>query len=382
VNGFAKGAAGVRPELAEGIVAALNDGVVPLVHSLGSVGVSDLGPMAELAEGLLEHGYFELAENEGLALVNNNAFSTGWAALGVRAAERFLEEAEAAAALDLEAFGANLNMVHPVVGEMRPYPGLVKSIARQRCLLTGSSLFQPGIPRHLQDPLTFRGIPQINGAARDALSYVRHIVEIELNSAQGNPAVVVAERRIVSIANFEVAALAAALDFARICLAPVVGSAAERSVKLLQGPHSGLPAGLAPEADTGEDALAEYAGACQSIAAEARTLARPVSYELVSTTKADGIEDRTTMAPLAARLLDEMVELSSRVVAIELLVAAQAVDLRRPERLGEGTARVHAALRELLPFLGPGDVLAADIEPLVEAVRAGHFFGVAQARAQ
>ena len=373
VNSFAKGAAGVRPELAEMMVGALNRDLVPAVRGLGSVGQADLGPMADLAEGLLNETGFVLADNEGLALVNNNAFATGWAALAGRAAERLLGEADVAAALDLEAFAGSLSILHPVVTEVRPHPGTVATIRRLRALLAGSSLHEPGSARNLQDPLTFRSIPQILGAARDALGYTRATIETELNSAGCNPAVVLAERRIVSVGNLDVVAVAAALDLARIALAPVVTSAAERAVKLLQSPVSGLPAGLAAEPGLGEDALAEFAVAAQAIAAEARTLAHPVSIEVVSTSKAEGIEDRTTMAPLAARRLAEMAGLAARVVSLELLVAAQATDLRRYPRLGEGTGRALRLVRELAGFTARGQAPPADLEPLVGAVRAGRF---------
>src|SRR5215467_1241568 len=373
VNGFAKGAAGVRPDLAEMLVHALNRGLVPAVRSLGSVGQADLGPLADLAEGLLRETGFVLSDNEGLALINNNAFSTGSAALANLAAEQLLGEADVAAALDLEAFAANLSILHSVVAQVRPYPGTVATIRRLRALLAGSSLFEPGNARNLQDPLTFRSVPQILGAARDAFGYVRSTIETELNSAQGNPAVVLAERRIVSVGNLDVVPVAAALDFARIALAPVVTAAAERTVKLLQSPLSGLPAGLAAEADTGEEALAEFAGAAQAIAAEARTLAHPVSFEVVSSSKAEGIEDRMTMAPLSARRLAEMADLAARVIALELFVAAQAIDLRRLPRLGEGTGRALRLLRELAAFTGHGQAPPADLELLVDAVRAGRF---------
>ena len=153
----------------------------------------------------------------------------------------------------------------------------------------------------------------------------------------------------------------------------MVTAAAERTVKLLQSPLTGLPAGLAAEPDTGEDALAEFAGAAQAIAAEARTLAHPVSFEVVSSSKADGIEDRTTMAPLSARRLAEMADLAARVVSLELFVAAQAIDLRRPSRLGEGTAQALRLVRELADFTARGQTPPADLEPLVDAVRAGRF---------
>src|SRR5215467_8295184 len=370
-NGFAKGAAGVRPELADMLVDALNRGLVPAVRSLGSVGQADLGPMADLADGLVRQTGFVLADNEGLALINNNAFSTGWAALAELAAEELLGEADVAAALDLEAFAANLSILHPVVNEVRPHPGTIAAVRRLRALLDGSSLFEPGNARNLQDPLTFRSIPQILGAARDAFTYARGTIETELNSAQGNPAVVLTERRIVSVGNLDVVPVAAALDLARIALAPVVTAAAERTEKLLQSPVSGLPAGLAAEAGTGEDALAEFAVAAQAIAAEARLLAQPVSFEVVSSSKAEGIEDRTTMTPLSARRLAEMADLAARVVSLELFVAAQAIDLRRPTRLGEGTGRALGLVRELAGFTARGQAPPAELEPLVDAVRAG-----------
>jgi histidine ammonia-lyase len=289
-----------------------------------------------------------------------------------------LGEAEVSAALALEGFAGNLSILHPVVAEVRPHPGLAAASGRLRALLAGSSLFEPGHARNLQDPLTFRSIPQILGAARDTLAFTRATIEIELNSTPANPAVILAERRIVSVGNLDVVPVAAALDFARIALATVVTSAAERTVKLLQSPLSGLPAGLAAEPDTGEDALAEFAVAAQSIAAEARALAHPVSFEVVSSSKAEGIEDRMTMAPLSARRLADMADLASRVVALELFVAAQAIDLRRLPRLGEGTGRALRLLRELAAFTGPGQAPPADLELLVDAVRAGRFTDAAE----
>ena len=128
---------------------------------------------------------------------------------------------------------------------------------------------------------------------------------------------------------------------------------------------------LAVEPDTGADALAELAVASQALAVEARTLAHPVSYEMASSTKGEGIEDRTTMAPLSARRLAEMLDLTARVAAIEFVVAAQAVDLRKAGPLGVGTAAALQAVRELVPFTDADDVLQADLEPVVRLVESG-----------
>ena len=168
----------------------------------------------------------------------------------------------------------------------------------------------------------------MHGALRDALAYVEGVVAIELNAAQENPLPIPDEGRIVSVANFEILPLATALDFLRIALAPALSSAAERAVKLLQAPLTDLPEGLAPRSGLAENSLSEFGVPVQALAAEARLLAAPVSYELVSTTHAEGIEDRMTMAPLAARRTAEMVALGERLVAIELVIACQAVELR------------------------------------------------------
>src|SRR5689334_14075369 len=377
-NSYAKGVTGVRPELAQMIVTLLNEGFAPPVRRLGSIGQGDLGPMADLAHGLLTRSGFEVAENEGLALVSSNAFTTAWACIATADADALLSVFDVAGALDLEAFGANLNCLHPVIEQIRPFPGLAATLHQLRLLLAGSYLWQPGTARFLQDPLTFRCLPQVHGAARDALGYVMSILHIELNSSQSNPVVVPAangpgneQGRIVSVGNFDIGHLAAALDFLRIALAPVVTSANERAVKLLQAPYSGLPAGLAAGAGSPEDALAELAVAGQALTVEARTLAHPVSYELASSVKGEGIEDRATMAPLSARRLADMIALSARVVAIELVVAAQAIDLRAPGQalgLGLGTGRAYRMIRDLVPFTQADGTLPADLEPLVELV--------------
>jgi histidine ammonia-lyase len=370
-NAFAKGTAGVRPEIADRLVGALNESEYPSVRILGSVGQADLPAMADLAHGLFAD--FDLQAKEGLALLNSNAFSTAIAALAVADMQRLVDAMDVAGVLDLEAFAANVTLLHPAIGEVRPYPGIVFSLERLRGLLEGSYLWDEGAARNLQDPLTFRCLPQIHGAVRDALDFARRQLGIELNASQENPLVIPAEDRVVSVANFDVLPLAAALDFLRIVLASALTSACERAEKLLQGPLTGLPDGLAPRHGLAENSLGEFGVPAQGIAAEARLLAHPVSFELASSTHAEGIEDRTTMAPLAARRLAEMVDLGERLVAIELVIACQAVDLRAPERTGSGSGHGYALVREVVPFMGEGDPLPADLEPVRELIRRGAF---------
>ena len=368
-NGFARGAGLAGPRLAQRVVDALNERRRLRVRLLGSLGSADLAPLADLARDLLgdDDG---LEAGEGLALLSSNAFATGFAALAVADLERLLATALVAGALDLEAFAANLSVVHPAIARERPYPGLAATLTELGELLAGSGLYEPGAARNLQDPLTFRCLPQVHGAAVDALAFARTQLELELNSAQGNPLVDVDGEQILAVGNFDPLPLATALDLLRIALAPVLTSANERMVKLLQAPLSGLPEGLSPRAGSAEDSLSEYGPAGQALTAEARLLAQPVSYELASSAHAEGIEDRMTMAPLAARRLAEMVSLGERIVTIELLVACQAIDLRE-HRLGDGTSRAHELVRERVQFKREEDPIPPTLEPLRELVRSG-----------
>ena len=372
-NGLAAGFQGARPELAQAIVAALNAGDGPSVPSLGTLGEADLAQNADLAFAVL--GDFELAAGEAGALLVTNAFSTGQAALAVADTRTLLEAFDAAAALDFEAFRANVGALVEAIADVRPYPGVRETLELVRGLLDGSTLWEPGAARFLQDPLTFRCLPQVHGAARDALRFVEQQLAIELNAHQGNPLVVPSNGSIVSVGNFDSLPLAMALDFARIALAPVLTSAVERTLKLLSPRFSGLSEGLVEREGTWEDGLSELGVAAQAIAAEARLLAQPVSFELASTMQESGVEDRTALTSLGARRLDEMRQLASRVIAVELCVAAQAVDLRGKRGLGTGTAAVHELVRVHVPFLAQGDSLPLPLEELAATVRAGLALG-------
>jgi histidine ammonia-lyase len=370
-NGFAAGYPGVRPLLAQRLVDALNQGTLPRVRILGSVGQADLAQMADLAAGLFDD--VTLEPGEGLALVSSNSFSTGAAALAVDDSATLLATAEVAGALSLEGLAANPGVLDLAIGDARPYPGLRTSLASLQRLLDGSALHAAGTPRSLQDPLTYRNLPQLLGACRDAFDHADGVLAVELNASQGNPIVLLEERRVVPTANFESLPLAAALDYLRIVFASLLAASAERSVKLLETPWSELPTGLASSGDPADPGLSYLGIAAQSLAAEARLLASPVSFELVSTAHAEGIEDRTSLAPLATRRLAEMTLLGARIVAIEMAVATQAIDLRALPARGAGTAVAAATVRRHVPYLG-GDATVPDLEPLVTAVR-GRAFG-------
>ncbi len=390
-NAYAGGSTGVRPVLAQRLAAELNDDRVPTIRSLGSVGQADLAQMADLAAWLVDD--LELAPGEGLALLSGNSFSTAGAVLAVADALVLVETTESTGALSLEALAANPGLLHPAIAITRPYPGLRTSLARLRALLEGSYLWSGDRARSLQDPLTFRNLPHLQGACRDVLAHVDAVLGVELNASQGNPIVVADEDRLVSVANYEIAPLAAALDYARIGLVPALSASAERAVKLLERAWSGLPTGLAARGDDGvtpahgvmpaedapsspldaPDAGLSFLGiAVQSLAAEARLLAAPVSFEIASTAHAEGIEDRTTMAALAARRLSELVGLGRRIAAVELTVACQAVELRGHHPLGQGTSAALALVRASLPFRRAGKPMP-DVERLLEPIERGLF---------
>jgi histidine ammonia-lyase len=364
VNGFARGTTGVSIELAERIVTALNDGEAPAIRMLGSVGEADLPANADFAVRL----GLEPEVGEGLALLDHNAVSTGHAALALADAQRLADWLDVSGALDLEAFAANLSLLAAEIAAARPFPGLRASLSRQRMLLAGSYLWDEGAARNLQDPLSFRTLPQLHGALRDALEFATRQVTIDLNASQENPLVLAETGRVVAVGNFDALPISAALDFARIALAPVLDAGCERTVKLLQSSLTGLPDGLAPEPGLAESALSELGVPAQALAAEARLLAQPVSVEPGSATHHGGIEDRITLAPLSARRLAEQVSLGERLVAIELVVAAQAVDLRDRPRLGEVTGEAFRRVRELVPATDAHDA-PPDAELLLELVR-------------
>jgi histidine ammonia-lyase len=364
-NGFAAGWAGARPEVATAYVDALNADGLPEIRSFGSVGQADLAQNAELAAGLLAGTPLE--PGEGLAVLSSNAFSTGHAALAVADAAGLLNALEAAGATSLEALGANLGTLHPAIADARAGRGLQASLNALRSHLHGSALWEGGTARNLQDPLTFRSLPQVLGAARDAHTYATAQVAEELNAPQNNPRVLVDEDRIVSVASFDAQALATALDVARIGLAPALLASSERAVKLLDASWSGLPRGLVDETN---DGLSFLAIAGQAMAAEVALLASPVSFQVASTAHAEGIEDRTALAPLGARRLQEMVDLGARIVATELVVATQAIDIRGTST-GAGVTAIRDRIRDRVPRATADRAEPPDLEPVVELVRSG-----------
>ena len=391
VNGMLKAGVGVRRELIEMLVRLLNLGVHPIVRMVGSVGQGDLSEMADIGKVLIGRGWAEfegvpmrgdealrgaglepitLGPKEALGLISSNGVTMGRGSLVLVDAADLIESMQIAAALSFEAFLANLSVIHPAAARARPHSGVTTAMARLRELLEGSDLWRPGAARNLQDPLSIRCVPQTHGALYDVLSVARGLMEIELNSAADNPLVLIEEEAIVSVGNFDVTALAMAFDYVRLGIAHASQVANERVQKLLWHHFSGLPTGLAlREGTTG--GLRPLGRSFAALASETRFRASPVSLDYRGQL-AEGIEDHGSMAPLAVSTTLGLVSLAHRLVALELIVAAQAIDLRGgPDHLGAGTGRAYAVVREHVATLTDETEWNADIEGLARLIGDG-----------
>jgi histidine ammonia-lyase len=391
VNGMLKAGVGVRRELIEALVELLNHKIHPVVRMIGSVGQGDLSEMADIGKVLIGRGRAEfegetlngadalaraglqpiaLGPKEALGLISSNGVTMGRGSLVLVDAADLIESMQIAAALSFEAFAANLSVIHPAAARARPHSGLETSMTRLRDLLEDSALWRPGAARNLQDPLSIRCVPQTHGALYDALSVGRGLMEIELNSAADNPLVLVDEGVIVSVGNFDVTSLAMAFDYIRLGIAHAAQVANERVQKLLWRHFSGLPTGLA-QSDGPTGGLRPLGRSFAALASEARFLANSVSLDYRGQL-AEGVEDHASMAPLAVSTTSTLVSLAHRLVALELIVAAQAVDLRGGgEGLGAGTARAYSLVREYASALRNETEWNADVEGLATLVGDG-----------
>jgi histidine ammonia-lyase len=391
VNGMLKAGVGVRRELIELLMALLNAHVHPVVRMVGSVGQGDLSEMADIGKVLIGRGWAEyrgetmpgeqalaraglapmsLGPKEALGLISANGVTMGRGSLVLNDAADLIESMQIAAALSFEAFAANLSVIHPAVARARSHSGLQTSMSRLRELLEDSRLWRPGAARNLQDPLSIRCVPQTHGAVYDALSVARGMMEIELNSSGDNPLVLVEEDAIVSVGNFDVTSLAMSFDYVRLGLAHAAQVANERVQKLLWSHFSGLPTGLA-QRDGPTGGLRPLGRTFAALASEARMHANPVSLDYHGQL-AEGIEDHASMAPLAVSTTSTLVSLLHRLVALELIIAAQGVDLRQcAEQLGGGTGRAYALVREFAGTMTDETEWNADVEGLGKLVSGG-----------
>jgi histidine ammonia-lyase len=375
-NGLARGGSGARPELAEALLVLLQEGVHPVVPSIGSIGAGDICVLAHIGLVLLGEGQaelrgemlagdaalaaaglepLELAPKDGLALISANAVSAAFAALALVDGREALDALHVAAALSMEGFRANRSPLDERVVAARPSPGQAECAAALRGLLAGGS----ASPRRLQDPLSFRCVSQTHGSLSAALDLLAAALEPELNGAGDNPLVLADSGELVSTGNFFVPALALAADAVALALAQVANLATARVARLLSAQLTDLPQNLAPPGSTGTG-MAPLLKISDALASEIVHGAAPASLD--SRAGAEAVEDASTNAPLATWRLAGLLERLRLLAAVELVVAARAVDLAEIETLGRGTAAAYAAVRELAPPVDEDRPLGSDVE--------------------
>lgn len=379
-NVLAGGYAGVRPAVLEKLVALLNAGVHPVVPSQGSVGASgDLAPLAHLALPLVGEGEawvggerlpgaealaragltrLELAPKEGLALINGTQAMTAVAALALLDAERLLAVADTVAAMSVDALQGTDTAFLEEIHAARPHPGQVASARNLWNVMQGSEIRAAHHAcTRVQDAYSLRCTPQVHGAARDALRYLRATLEVEVNAATDNP-MVLPDGRVVSGGNFHGAPVAAACDFAAIALTSAASISERRAARLVTPEHSGLPPFLVEASGLNSGFMMAQVTAA-ALVSECKTLAHPASVDSIPTSA--GREDHVSMGTWAARKLARVVENLRTVLAVELLEAAQGIELRRPLRSSPPLERAVAAVRERVPALDADRFLHADI---------------------
>jgi histidine ammonia-lyase len=394
-NALARGNSGCRVEVVERLLALLNHGIHPRVPRYGSVGASgDLAPLAHVALSLLGEGRAErdgaegdtadflaaegleplhLEAKEGLALINGTQATTALGILALLAAERAVETADVAGAMSLEALLGTPDAFRPEIQDARPHAGQATSAARLRTLLRDSEIresHREGDPR-VQDAYALRCMPQVHGAARESLRYVRGILETEANSATDNPLVFPESGVIVSGGNFHAQIVSQALDFLAIAVTDLAAISERRIERLLNPDLSmGLPAFLTEKPGLRSGLMIAQVTAVDCLA-ELRVLAHPASVDSVTTSANQ--EDHVSMGLAAARKARQAVACLEQVLAIELMCGAQGIEFRRPLKAGGGVEAAHAVVRGRVAALHEDRILGPDLDNLIELVRQGAF---------
>jgi histidine ammonia-lyase len=389
-NVLAKGLSGIRPVVAEMLCEMLNRRVHPVVPSRGSVGASgDLAPLAHLALVLIGEGDAQvngervsgrdalaraglapltLEPKEGISLLNGTQAMLATAALALLDAETLADAADVICALTLDALRGTPVAFDPRIHRARPHPGQIASARRLAVLLEGSQIRASHLAcRRVQDAYSLRCAPQVHGAVRDVLAQARAACSIELNSATDNPLVFGDD--VLSGGNFHGQPIAIWLDSLAISLATLAGIS-ERRIDRLVNPelNEGLPAFLA--ADPGlESGLMLLQVTAAALVAEIRILATPASVQSITTS--GNKEDFVSMGMTAALKLGQAVEHTARVLAIEAICAAQALDFLLPLQTGPRAQPAHRAIRATSPRVTADRPLAADIEAVAALLRRG-----------
>ena len=387
-NVLAKGYSGIREATLEALLALANAGLHPRVPSRGSVGASgDLAPLAHLAlvlvgegrlldhanvpEALRQHGLtpVHLEAKEGLALINGTQASTAVLALAVLDAARLARAADMACAMSVDALRGSLHPFEARIHAARPVPGQGASAANLFALLTGSAINSSHAHcAKVQDAYALRCAPQVHGSAREAIAFAHRLAEIEANSATDNPMVFADTGDIVSGGNFHGAPIALAADTLTIGMAQLATISERRTDRMMTTVESGLPPFLIRESGLHSGLMMAHVTAA-ALTSEIKTLSHPAAADTIPTSA--GREDHVSMSMGAALKAARVVELARQVISIELLAAAQALDLLAPLATSPALARIHAALRAHVPMLITDRPPAPDIDAIATLVEDG-----------
>ena len=388
--GMACGGSGVSPAVLQMLVAMLNAGVHPVVPSRGSIGVADLAPLSHIALVLIGQGEAELGgmvlpgadalsraglspvtlgAKDGLALISANAVTVGHAALVLDECMRALDAFNVAAALSFEAFRANLTPLDPRVQSARQARGQQEIAQRLVTLLEQSGLWRQGAARRVQDPLSFRCVTQVHGAALAALATARDDVEVELNSAADSPLVLSASNEMLSNGNFHVPALALAFDTLAMALSHCATLCVGRCQRQYSPALSELPLQLTSRGPE-HSGFATIQKTLTALANEIRHLANPASLDFMPVS--ESVEDHAPMAANVVAKASRMTPLLREIAAIELLTAAQGIDLRPVplHTLGHGARAAYDLVRARVPMLDEDRPLGPDVERIAGSLDA------------
>ncbi|MET7481812.1 aromatic amino acid ammonia-lyase [Streptomyces sp. NPDC005538] len=382
VNGLAGGGSGVSPRIPRLLVALLNARVHPVIPEVGSIGASDLCQMAHaglvvIGEGSAEYGGevldgatalrragltpARLGPKDGHVLCSASPLAAGVGALALHEAGAVLALAQAVTALTYEGFRANTSPLDPRVLALRPAPGQSRAAAELLALLDGGDLGDPSNARRVQDPVSLRCAAQVHGAGYAALDFADGALRPELNGCGDNPVVLPGTGEILSSGNFHTSGLALAYDTLALALTQTAAISAERMRRLLAPAVSGLPANLSPYGPE-RSGFAPLVKTAQALVAEVRMLSTPVCTD--PRQGADSVEDDSTNAALGARRLTTMLGRLRQLLAVEAVVAAQAVDLAAPAALGRGPEYLHRAIRKAVPRLDDDRPHGVDVETI------------------
>jgi len=391
IKDLARGHSGIRLETVQHLLALLNGGVCPVIPQKGSVGASgDLAPLAHLALVLVGLGeaFFKgqrmsgrralskcgltpirLESGEGLALVNGTQVMTAIGALAIDRAVTLSKMTDIAAAMSLEVLMGSRTEFNKRIHQIRPHPGQASVADNMERIIQNSEI----ITSHkdcsrIQDAYTLRCSPQVHGATKDAINYCRRVIETEMNSSTNNPLIFADSQDFLLGGNFHGQPVALAMDFLSMAISELASISERRIERLVNPKLSGLPAFLVSDGGLNSGfMIAQYTAA--SLVSENKVLCHPACVDSIPTSA--NKEDHVSMGTISARQCREIVVNTENVIAIELLCAAQALDLFTNLKPGEGTLKAYQVIRKTITPLEKDRILSNDIEAMKDLIRSG-----------